>query len=55
MRKVYFEIKATLIVTVDDDTNMDEVMENLHIDSVDPTVVQIEDSEIVDYNVTDSK
>jgi transcriptional regulator len=55
MRKVYITLKVNIIVTMNEGTLMNEVMENLFVGSDNSGIVDVEDSEIVDYNVTDSK
>lgn len=55
MRKVYITLKVDIIVTIDEGTMMDEVMENLFVGSDNRGIVDVEDSNIVDYDVTDSK
>ena len=55
-RKVYVEAKVKLIVRVDEGTEVSEVMDEMDYGFMDTTgKATVEDTEIVDYEVTDSK
>jgi hypothetical protein len=53
-RKVYLEIKTKVIMTINDGVDVSEVVNdmNYNFSSEDAT---IEDTELLDYEVTDSK
>lgn len=54
-RKVYVEIKVRAIITVDEGTEISEVIEDMDYSFNDGDSYQFEDTEIRDYEVTDSK
>jgi hypothetical protein len=56
MRKVYVEVKVKLILNMDDGIEVSEVMDEMDYNfAPNTTGVDIEDTEIKDYEVTDSK
>ena len=56
MRKVYVDIKSRIIVNMDDGVDLNDVISEMNYNFVSGTEgADIEDSEIVDYEVTDSK
>ena len=55
-RKVYIELKVRVIATIDEGTEVGEVVDELDYGFTDSTgKATIEDTEILDYEVTDSK
>jgi len=55
-RKVYVEVKVKLILRVDEGEEISHVMDELEYTIFDTTgKANVEDSEILDYDVTDSK
>ena len=56
MRKVYVNITTRLIIRADDDQPIDEVLENMDYNFTSTNdKAEIEDTEIVDWEVKDSK
>jgi len=56
MRKVHVELKVKLILNVDEDIEVSEVLDELDYNFVDTTTkAEVEDTEILDYEVMDSK
>jgi len=56
MRKVYIDVKTRLIIRADDDQSIDEVLENMDYNFTSTNDgADVEDSEIQDWNITDSK
>lgn len=56
MRKVYVEVKVKLIIRQDDDAKIADVIDEMDYSFADTTgKATIEDTEILDYEVTDSK
>ena len=56
MRKVIVEIKLKAIINVDDDIEISEIIDELDYDISDTTTkATIEDTEIIDYEIIDSK
>ena len=56
MRKVYVDVVIRLIIDVQDDANFIDVMDELEYDFNDGTgKAWVNDSEITDWNVVDSK
>ena len=56
MIKVIVEIKAKIIMSVDDDVEISEIINELDYEFSDTTTkATIEDTEIVNYEVIDSK
>lgn len=56
MRKVYVDVKVKLILNMDDGIEVSEVMDEMDYQFLPGTEgVEIEDTEIKDYEVTDSK
>ena len=56
MRKVTVEIKVKMIMIVDDGVEISEIIDELDYDISDTTTkATIEDTEIIDYEVVDSK
>ena len=56
MRKVVVEIKVKAIINVDDDIEISEIIDELDYDFTDTTTkATIEDTEIIDYEIIDSK
>jgi len=53
-RKVYIEIKTRLVINMDEGVEVSEVMENISFNSTDDRA-DVEDTEIIDWEVTDSK
>jgi hypothetical protein len=53
-KKVYIKAKVKLILTVDDNADIDEVMMNLNITSEDDSG-DVSDYEFKEWKVTDSK
>jgi hypothetical protein len=55
MRKVYVKIMAELIITADDDVEMEKLLtEHLQFSLIDTTSAELHDSELVDYECIDS-
>ena len=55
-RKVYVEAKVKLIVRIDEDADTTEVLDELEYSFSDTTgKAQVEDTEIRDWEITDSK
>jgi len=55
-RKIYVEVKTRLIINADDDVSVDEVLENMDYNFISQNDgADIEDTEIQDWKVTDSK
>ncbi len=55
-RKVYVEVTAKLLVRMDDDVKIGEVLDEIGFDFMSNTKgANIEDTEIVSWDVTDSK
>lgn len=55
-RKVYIEAKVKLVLRVDGDTDVSNVMDELDYSFLDTTgKAQVEDTELLDYDITDSK
>ena len=55
MKKVYITLTIDTIIIVNEGTMMDEVMENLVLTSDNDGIAEVEDSQIIDYKITDSK
>ena len=56
MRKVFLEVKVKLVIDVDEDIMLDTVMDEMDYNFTDTTTkADIVDTEILDYEVTDSK
>ncbi len=56
MRKVYVEVKVKLILNMDEGIEVGEVIDDINYEFLSNTEgVDVEDTEILDYNVTDSK
>jgi len=56
MRKVYVNVTIKLIINVDEDIEIQEVLDNMFCKFEDTTTkAEIEDSEIIDYEIEDSK
>lgn len=55
-RKVYIELKVKMLIRADDGTDISEVVQEMEYDFTDTTGnAQIEETEIMDYEVLDSK
>ena len=55
-RKVYVEVKVELIINMDESVEVDDIVNELHISLGDTTgTADLVDTEILDYEVTDSK
>lgn len=55
-RKVYVEAKVKLIIHANDDADIDEVLNEMDYSFSDTTgKADIEDTEILDWEITDSK
>ena len=54
MRKIYANVTARVVLSIDDGTNIESIKEELEIVS-DPELAIVEDSEIISMEVTDSK
>ena len=55
-RKVYVEVKTRLIINADEGVDISEVIQEMNYDFTSQTNgVDIEDTEILDFEVTDSK
>lgn len=48
-------LTVDIIVSVDEGTMVNEIVENLFVGSDDRGIADVEDFDIKDYNVTDSK
>lgn len=55
MRKIYLQITARVVVTVDENVTVEDIVSNLGIESIDEGLTLVEDYSIQDYEVTDSK
>ena len=56
MRKVYVDVKVRLIINMDEGTELYTIINEMDYIFRDTTTkADVEDSEIVDYEVTDSK
>jgi len=56
MRKVFVEVKVKLIINMDEGIDLDDVISEMEYDFSDTTThADIEDTEILDYEITDSK
>ena len=56
MRKVYIEVKVKLVVNMDEGVEVGDVVDELQYDFSDTTgKADVLDTEIMDYEVTDSK
>jgi len=56
MTKVYVKIEANLIINMDDGVELDDVISEMIYNFISQTEgASIDDTEITDYNVTDSK
>lgn len=56
MRKVYINVTTRLIVRMDEGTEVSDVLENMDYNFISNTdSADIEDTEILDWEVTDSK
>ena len=53
-RKVYITAQVKMIVTVDEGVNVDDVMSDLVVETGDNSA-EVEDFEVVTYNIDDSK
>lgn len=55
-RKVYVEVKTRLIINVDENISIKDVIDDMNYNFISQTEgADIEDTEIQDYEVTDSK
>lgn len=55
-RKVYVDVTVRLIIRADDDASIDHILNELDYNFSDTTgKANIEDTEITNYNITDSK
>ena len=55
-RKVYLEMKVRLVVRVDEGTEVSNVVDEMEYDFQDTTgAATVEDTEILGYEITDSK
>ena len=55
-RKVYVDVSVRLIVRVDSDADVNECLNEMEYDFNDTTgKMNIEDTEIIDFDITDSK
>jgi hypothetical protein len=55
MRKVYLQVVVRLIITVDEGTTMEDAIDTMAFESNEPQLVQVEESTIENYEITDSK
>lgn len=56
MRKVVVETKVKLIINADDDASIDDILNEMDYSFTDQTgKANIEDTEILDWDITDSK
>lgn len=56
MRKVYVDVKLSLVIRADEDSNFEEIMNELDYNFQDTTgKANVEDMEIRDYDIIDSK
>ena len=56
MRKVTVEIKVKAIINIDEDIELEEVIDEMDYDFSDTTTkATVEDTEMIDYEVIDSK
>lgn len=56
MRKVHVELRVKLILNMDEDISVSEVLDELDYNFSDTTTkAEVEDTEIQDYEVIDSK
>jgi hypothetical protein len=56
MREVHVELKVKLVLNMDDDISVSEVLDELDYSFSDTTTkAEVEDTEILDYEVIDSK
>jgi hypothetical protein len=54
-RKVYLEVKVKVILNLDDDTTVSKVMEEVDYSFDSGDGFDVLDTEILDYEITDSK
>ena len=56
-RKVYIEVKYKLVISIDEDTIVDDVVNEMDYEFTIPTDVNatLEDSEFIEFEITDSK
>ena len=55
-RKMQVEVKVRLSIRADDDIELSEIMDEIDYNFSDTTTkAEVEDTEILDYEVTDSK
>lgn len=55
-RKVYVNLKVRLVVVANDDTNVNQVLQDMEYDFRDQSgEADIVDTEIVDWEITDAK
>jgi hypothetical protein len=55
MRKVYLQVVVRLVITVDEGVSMSDAMDTMAFETNEPQLVQIEESSIENYEITDSK
>ncbi len=57
MRKVYVEVKVKLIINTEEGVEIDKLLEDMNysFNSSDLSKAIIEDTEIIDWEITDSK
>lgn len=56
MRKVSVEVKVKLVMTIDDGVEVGDIIDEMEYDFNDTTTqATVEDTEILDYEVVDSK
>jgi len=56
MRKMTVEVKVKLLIKADDDIELSEIMDEMDYNFTDMTTkADIEDTEILDYEVVDSR
>ena len=54
-RKVYIDIKVRAIISIDEDMEVSEVMDDIELNFNDGDGYEIEDTALENYTVTDSK
>jgi len=56
-RKVFVEVKFQLVINLDEDTTVDDVLNEMDYEFTAPTDVNatIENSEMLEFEITDSK
>lgn len=56
MRKVFLEVKVKLVIDIDEGVEVSEILDEMEFDFTDTTGrADVNDSEILDYEVMDSK